>query len=77
MRASVGGWEFEWEGGAYIDVYPPGSSVPADCINCYDYEAGRVALPYTFGNLEGAAIEWMHNNWEDLASFAESVRGMS
>jgi hypothetical protein len=62
-----------WSGGAYIDVGIPRG--PAfDCINVYDYEAGKVKIPFNRKELIAHAKEWLSDNEQYLADYRMSVR---
>lgn len=59
QRVTLDGWTFVRASAEYVNIYPPESNVAVDCINTYDYEAGRSTLPATVAALREAAQEWL------------------
>lgn len=41
------GFEFQWSGGAYIDIYVIGESTPFDVYNVWDYEKDAPSIERT------------------------------
>lgn len=69
------GWKFKRVSAAYIDVSPPGSSMAVDCINVYDYAAGKPTLE--LDDRKGQkrlAADWLRDNRDDLHHYMEMAR---
>lgn len=47
LDTSVGVVRAQYEGGAYIDLYPSGSDSATDVVNVWDYGAGRATIAKT------------------------------
>jgi hypothetical protein len=73
---TVRGWTFRRASAAYIDVCPPGASgVAVDCINVYDYAAGKPTIGYTRHELRREALAWFRDHDErELIEFAALAR---
>lgn len=76
QTSSIDGWRFVRVSGAYIDVYPPGSSTAVDCINVYDYEKGEPTLPIPAARsrFRGVCRQWLVENEDNLDDFAAMGR---
>lgn len=69
----ISGWTFRRVSAVYVDVCPPGASGTAvDCINVYDYEAGRPTIGYSRAELREVAARWLReHDKRERALFAE------
>jgi hypothetical protein len=75
LVTTIQGWTFRRASAAYIDVCPPGrSGVAVDCINVYDYAAGRPTIGYSRHELRRAGIRWLRENRDALVQFAALAR---
>lgn len=52
-------------GGPYIDVYLPGEESPSDCINVFDYEAGKSKIRHITGDIQKELSKWYDSQIEE------------
>ena len=66
LTITRGPWTFVWHGGRLMDVYHADSDTALDCkqVGAYDWETGKLLVPFTVATLEAAADEWFTNECE-------------
>jgi len=71
----IGGFEFRWHGGAYVDVsYCEAPDSAFDCINVWDYETNTCQI--TLDLLPEVAMEWISENlpdWRNSGALADHI----
>ena len=65
MRYNRDGYSFEWSGGAYIEIFTEGSSVPFDVYNVWNYLTDEPIIERT----ASAFIQYVDEGMEDLIYF--------
>lgn len=69
------GWKFVRVSMEYIDVFPPGASTAADCINVYDYASGGPSVhPENRPEHVRLAEEWLADHEASLGEYAAISR---